>query len=189
MDFTKLFNGRGYADPLEEEKKKAREIRSAYVMPTFEEAVVGISLDAIATFTQMEGENTLPNSITFGGILTANTLIGAYGKAKIFVDMEPTLVEMLRQRECDESKFQVASAKKLQNDGGGGLNNPANNQTNNLKEEAAHQHQFILHAALDIVQDLAWTTSAMFLKAIDRFNDLVVSVYVTAGHILLLVIF
>ncbi|GKF23571.1 hypothetical protein Tco_0075893, partial [Tanacetum coccineum] len=53
------------------------------VMPTFEEAVVGISLDAIATFTQMEGENTLPNSITFGGILTANTLIGAYGKAKM----------------------------------------------------------------------------------------------------------
>ncbi|CAH1425618.1 unnamed protein product [Lactuca virosa] len=52
------------------------------------------------------------------------------------------------------------------------------------KEEAAHQHQFILHAALDVVQDLAWTTSAMFLKSIDRFNDLVVSVYVTAGHIL-----
>ncbi|PHU15225.1 hypothetical protein BC332_16430 [Capsicum chinense] len=45
------------------------------------------------------------------------------------------------------------------------------------KEDAAHQHQFILHAALDIVQDLAWTTSAMFLKSIDRFNDLVVSVY------------
>ncbi|XP_020085196.1 probable trafficking protein particle complex subunit 2 isoform X4 [Ananas comosus] len=52
------------------------------------------------------------------------------------------------------------------------------------KEEAAHLHQFILHAALDIVQDLAWTTSAMFLKSVDRFNDLVVSVYVTAGHIL-----
>ncbi|OAY68599.1 Trafficking protein particle complex subunit 2 [Ananas comosus] len=50
------------------------------------------------------------------------------------------------------------------------------------KEEAAHLHQFILHAALDIVQDLAWTTSAMFLKSVDRFNDLVVSVYVTAGH-------
>ncbi|KAG2716079.1 trafficking protein particle complex subunit 2 [Juglans microcarpa x Juglans regia] len=50
------------------------------------------------------------------------------------------------------------------------------------REDAAQLHQFILHAALDIVQDLAWTTSAMFLKAIDRFNDLVVSVYVTAGH-------
>ncbi|KAM1120481.1 hypothetical protein ACFX13_045330 [Malus domestica] len=48
------------------------------------------------------------------------------------------------------------------------------------REDAAQLHQFILHAALDIVQDLAWTTSAMYLKAIDRFNDLVVSVYVTA---------
>ncbi|KAL3824308.1 hypothetical protein ACJIZ3_020337 [Penstemon smallii] len=48
------------------------------------------------------------------------------------------------------------------------------------KEDAAHQHQFILHAALDIVQDSAWSTSAMFLKGIDRFNDLAVSVYVTA---------
>ncbi|KAM2275052.1 hypothetical protein ACFX1S_044783 [Malus domestica] len=52
------------------------------------------------------------------------------------------------------------------------------------REDAAQLHQFILHAALDIVQDLAWTTSAMYLKAVDRFNDLVVSVYVTAGHIL-----
>ncbi|CAA0344446.1 unnamed protein product [Arabidopsis thaliana] len=52
------------------------------------------------------------------------------------------------------------------------------------REDAAQLHQFILHAALDVVQDLAWTTSAMFLKSVDRFNDLVVSVYVTAGHIL-----
>ncbi|CAI0378608.1 unnamed protein product [Linum tenue] len=42
------------------------------------------------------------------------------------------------------------------------------------REDAAQLHQFVLHAALDIVQDLAWTTSAMFLKNIDRFNDLVV---------------
>ncbi|XP_058004694.1 transport protein particle 20 kDa subunit [Hevea brasiliensis] len=50
------------------------------------------------------------------------------------------------------------------------------------REDAAQLHQFVLHAALDIVQDLAWTTSAMFLKAIDNFNDLAVSVYVTAGN-------
>ncbi|VAI58450.1 unnamed protein product [Triticum turgidum subsp. durum] len=49
------------------------------------------------------------------------------------------------------------------------------------KEDQAYQHQFILHAALDVVQDLAWATSTMFLKSVDRFNDLVVSVYVTAG--------
>ncbi|BAT79269.1 hypothetical protein VIGAN_02212300 [Vigna angularis var. angularis] len=50
------------------------------------------------------------------------------------------------------------------------------------REDAAQLHQFILHAALDIVQDLAWTTSAMYLKSVDRFNELMVSVYVTAGH-------
>ncbi|KAG5031808.1 hypothetical protein AAZX31_06G151300 [Glycine max] len=50
------------------------------------------------------------------------------------------------------------------------------------REDSAQLHQFILHAALDIVQDLAWTTSAMYLKSVDRFNELVVSVYVTAGH-------
>ncbi|KAI5684508.1 hypothetical protein M9H77_05736 [Catharanthus roseus] len=48
------------------------------------------------------------------------------------------------------------------------------------KDETAYQHQFVLHAALDIVQDQAWTTSAMFLKGIDRFNDSVVWVHVTA---------
>lgn len=31
------------------------------------------------------------------------------------------------------------------------------------REDAAHLHQFILHAAQDIVQDLAWTTSAMWV--------------------------
>ncbi|WVZ21200.1 hypothetical protein V8G54_008522 [Vigna mungo] len=44
------------------------------------------------------------------------------------------------------------------------------------REDAAQLHQFILHAALDIVQDLAWTTSAMYLKSVDRFNELMVSV-------------
>ncbi|KAF0918738.1 hypothetical protein E2562_026050 [Oryza meyeriana var. granulata] len=54
------------------------------------------------------------------------------------------------------------------------------------REDQAYQHQFILHAALDVVQDLAWATNTMFLKSVDRFDDLVVSVYVTAGHILLI---
>ncbi|XP_077214034.1 transport protein particle 20 kDa subunit-like [Tasmannia lanceolata] len=39
------------------------------------------------------------------------------------------------------------------------------------KEEAAHQHQFILHAALDIVQDLAWTTSALLMLLHDSRNE------------------
>ncbi|XP_020085193.1 transport protein particle 20 kDa subunit-like isoform X2 [Ananas comosus] len=39
------------------------------------------------------------------------------------------------------------------------------------KEEAAHLHQFILHAALDIVQDLAWTTSAILMLLHDSRNE------------------
>ncbi|PKA49056.1 hypothetical protein AXF42_Ash010740 [Apostasia shenzhenica] len=39
------------------------------------------------------------------------------------------------------------------------------------KEEAAHQHQFILHAALDIVQDLQWTTSAILMLLHDSRNE------------------
>ncbi|KAK8281372.1 hypothetical protein V6Z12_D09G234400 [Gossypium hirsutum] len=54
------------------------------------------------------------------------------------------------------------------------------------REDAAQLPQFILQAALDIVQDLAWTTSAMILKTIDKFNDLVVSVYVTDDRFMLL---
>lgn len=50
------------------------------------------------------------------------------------------------------------------------------------KDEGTHLHQFILHAALDIVQDALWTTNAMFLKVVDKFNDLLVSVYVSAGQ-------
>nr|GMC64651.1 trafficking protein particle complex subunit 2 [Ipomoea batatas]GMC66862.1 trafficking protein particle complex subunit 2 [Ipomoea batatas] len=39
------------------------------------------------------------------------------------------------------------------------------------KEDAAHQHQFILHAALDIVQDLAWTTSAIIHTRLMLLHD------------------
>ncbi|KAL8208418.1 hypothetical protein R6Q57_007830 [Mikania cordata] len=44
--------------------------------------------------SEMVSQGIKPNTVTY------NTLIDAYGKAKRFVDMESTLVEMLRLREC-----------------------------------------------------------------------------------------
>ncbi|GJP65731.1 hypothetical protein CLOP_g22594 [Closterium sp. NIES-67] len=56
------------------------------------------------------------------------------------------------------------------------------------RDEAAHLHQFIVHAAIDIVQDAVWATNNMYLKAVDKFNDLLVSVYVTAAQTKLLLL-
>ncbi|KAF7002455.1 hypothetical protein QYE76_044942 [Lolium multiflorum] len=39
------------------------------------------------------------------------------------------------------------------------------------KEDLAYHHQFILHAALDVVQDLAWTTNAIFMLLHDSRSE------------------
>ncbi|CEO99719.1 hypothetical protein PBRA_007452 [Plasmodiophora brassicae] len=44
-------------------------------------------------------------------------------------------------------------------------------------------NQFVVHAALDIVDRKLWTTPSLYLKQVDRFNDLQISVYVTASHV------
>ena len=75
------------------------------------------------------------------------------------------------------------------------------------KEESSHFNQFIVHAALDIVEtdpvriDLSvchlastniqvctqergsWSTQNMYLKVVDKFNDQLISAFVTAGQV------
>eukprot|EP01071_Lankesteria_metandrocarpae_P004226 Lankesteria_metandrocarpae@DN3441_c1_g1_i1.p1 len=51
------------------------------------------------------------------------------------------------------------------------------------REDTPHLDQFIIHTALDVVDDAVWQSTAMFLKVADEFNDFQVSAYVTAGHV------
>lgn len=42
---------------------------------------------------------------------------------------------------------------------------------------------FVVHAALDVVDDMQWTTPAMYLKTVDNFYSYMISAYITAGNV------
>ncbi len=41
-----------------------------------------------------------------------------------------------------------------------------------LQDRAQYLHQFVLHAALDAVDEQVWITSSMHLGVVDKFNNL-----------------
>ncbi|KAL3159556.1 hypothetical protein ABBQ38_009972 [Trebouxia sp. C0009 RCD-2024] len=49
--------------------------------------------------------------------------------------------------------------------------------------QGVYLHQFVLHAALDAVNEQLWTTTSMHLGNVDKFNNLMVAAYVTAAHV------
>lgn len=49
------------------------------------------------------------------------------------------------------------------------------------RDDLAYLHQFILHSSLDQFEGIQWTNNATFLRAIDRFNNYVISAYMTPG--------
>ncbi|KAI9819074.1 MAG: TRAPP subunit [Phylliscum demangeonii] len=50
-------------------------------------------------------------------------------------------------------------------------------------EQARHMNQFIVHASLDIVEEVQWASGNMYLKCIDRFYNNHVSCFLTGGNI------
>lgn len=72
----------------------------------------------------------------------------------------------------------------------------------NNRDDMAYLHQFIIHSSLDMVENAMWQNSATyveylsvimhdvcrFLRIVDRFNNLVVSAYVTPGGVYLLLL-
>ncbi|KAJ2598285.1 TRAPP subunit [Coemansia sp. RSA 1285] len=56
------------------------------------------------------------------------------------------------------------------------------------REENKYLQQFVVHAALDLVDDAQFMTSACYLKTVDRYNDWSVSAYVTPSNIRLMLL-
>lgn len=50
-------------------------------------------------------------------------------------------------------------------------------------DRAQYLHQFVLHAALDAVEEQQWQGPNMNLGVVDKFNNLQVSAFVTAAQI------
>ncbi|KAL1919930.1 uncharacterized protein VTP21DRAFT_1862 [Calcarisporiella thermophila] len=51
------------------------------------------------------------------------------------------------------------------------------------KDESRHLNQFIVHSSLDIVEELQWNLNTTHLKTVDKFNDYLISAFITPGGI------
>lgn len=57
-----------------------------------------------------------------------------------------------------------------------------------VQERPQYLYHFVLHAALDAVDDQEWGTNSMYLGVVDRFNNLQVSAYTSGSRIRMLML-
>ena len=55
-----------------------------------------------------------------------------------------------------------------------------------LPADGPNSYQFVMHAALDMVEESMWKTGTMNLKRVDAFQGQNISAYVTASNVVLL---
>eukprot|EP00949_MAST-11_sp_MAST-11-sp1_P005286 g5286.t1 len=69
---------------------------------------------------------------------------------------------------------------------GGPIFELAPNPETAATSDGPSSYHFVLHAALDLVEENAWSNSQTFLKTIDRYKDLSISAFVSSGGCVLL---
>lgn len=50
-----------------------------------------------------------------------------------------------------------------------------------FSKDASQLQQFIVHSSLDLIDEIAPTSTTAYLKAVDRFNEFIVSCYLCAS--------
>lgn len=55
-------------------------------------------------------------------------------------------------------------------------------------KEITYFHELISYSSIDLVEAMEWTTNAMYLKNVDKFNELLIHCFVTPGRMRFLLI-